>query len=227
MGLSNTPGKKLNIYVPDYVVLDLETTGIHPFSDQVVEISAVKVIGGFVDSEFSTLVNPGMHIPHNASAVNNITDDMVADSPTFDVAFKDFLDFTGDSVLVGHNIQLFDLKFLYRDARKFWGKTLGNDYIDTLPLSRKYLPELKHHTLLDLAKHYNITIKDAHRALGDCRMNQRIFESLKEDMENPSDGAKAVLTCPRCGNVLRKKTGKFGPFYGCAGYPDCRYTRNI
>ena len=227
MGLSNTPGNKLNNYVPDYVVFDLETTGIHPSFDQVVEISAIKVTGGFVDSEFSMLVNPLMHIPYNASAVNHITDSMVADSPTFDVAFQEFLDFIGDSVLVGHNIQLFDLKFLYRDAKKFWGKNLGNDYVDTLPLSRKYLPELKHHTLLDLAKHYNITIKDAHRALGDCRMNQRIYESLREDMENPSDGAKAVLTCPKCGNVLRKKNGKFGPFYGCAGYPDCRYTRNI
>lgn len=63
------------------------------------------------------------------------------------MALKDFLDFAGEYVLVGHNIQLFDLKFLYRDAKNYWGKTLGNDYIDTLPLSRKYLPELKHHTI--------------------------------------------------------------------------------
>jgi len=225
--LSNSPGKKLNIYVPDYVVFDLETTGIHPSFDKVVEISAIKVVGGFVDSEFSTLVNPEMHIPYEATDVNNITDQMVKDAPTFDVALKDFLDFAGDYVLVGHNIQLFDLKFLYRDAKNCWGKTLGNDYVDTLPLSRKYLPDLDHHTLLDLADYYNITVKDAHRALGDCRMNQRIYESLREEMENPSEAAKAVPTCPKCGNILKKRNGKFGMFYGCASYPDCRYTRDI
>ena len=225
--LSDTPGKKLNIYVPDYVVFDLETTGTYPSKDKVVEISAIKVINGFVDSEFSTLVNPEMHIPYMASEVNHITDKMVKDSPTFDVALKDFLEFAGDYPLVGHNIQLFDLKFLYRDAKNYWGKTVGNDYIDTLPLSKKYLPELDSHTLIDLAAHYHITIKDAHRALGDCRMNQRVFESLHDEMENPSEAAKAVPTCPKCGSILKKRNGKFGPFYGCGSYPDCKYTRNI
>ena len=225
--LSDSPGKKLNIYVPDYVVFDLETTGIHPSVDKVVEISAIKVTGGIVDSEFSTLVNPEMHIPSAATAVNNITDQMVKESPTFDIALKDFLEFAGDYVLVGHNIQLFDLKFLYRDAVNYWGKTIGNDYIDTLPLSKKYLPELWHHSLLDLAAYYNITIKDAHRALGDCRMNQKVYEKLREEMENPSEAAKAVPVCPKCGNILKMRNGKFGLFYGCSSYPDCRYTKNI
>ncbi|MBR3039611.1 MAG: topoisomerase DNA-binding C4 zinc finger domain-containing protein [Lachnospiraceae bacterium] len=225
--LSNNPGKKLNMYVSDYVVFDLETTGIHPSVDKVIEISAIKVIGGLVDSEFSTLVNPGMHIPYGATYVNNITDQMVKDSPAFDVALKDFLEFVGDYVLVGHNIQLFDLKFLYRDAKDYFGLTIGNDYVDTLPLSKKYLPQLRHHTLLDLAGYYNITIKDAHRALGDCRMNQRVYESLRAEIENPSQAAKAVPVCPICGNILKKRNGKFGLFYGCSSYPSCTYTRNI
>ena len=225
--LSDNPGKKLNMYVPDYVVFDLETTGIHPSFDRVVEISAIRVVGGFVDSEFSTLVNPGMPIPYAATYVNNITDEMVQNSPTFDVALKDFLEFAGDFVLVGHNIRLFDLKFLYRDAMNYWGQTIGNDYVDTLPLAKKYLPQLDHHTLLDLASYYNITVKDAHRALGDCRMNQRVYENLREEMAHPSEAAKAVLTCPRCGSILKKRNGKFGPFYGCTSYPSCTYTRNI
>lgn len=225
--LSNSPGKKLNIYIPDYVVFDLETTGIHPFSDKVIEISGIKVIGGVVDSEFSTLVNPMMHIPSAATRVNNITDSMVKDSPAFDVVLKDFLEFAGDYVLVGHNIQLFDLKFLCRDAKNYWGKTIGNDYVDTLPLSRKYLPELEHHTLLNLAGYYNIKIKDAHRALGDCRMNQRVYECLREEIENSSGAAKEVPVCPKCGNKLKIRNGKFGMFYGCSSYPDCRFTRNL
>ena len=225
--LSSSTGKNLNTYVADYVVFDLETTGTYPSFDKVIEISAIKVVGGVVDSEFSTLVNPEREIPSEASMVNGITDDMVENSPTFDVALKDFLEFAGDAVLVGHNIRNFDLKFLYRDAMKYWGMTVGNDYVDTLPLSNKYLPELDHHTLQDLAAHYNIPIEDAHRALGDCRMNQQVFERLKEEIEHPSEAVNAVMTCPKCGNIMKKRNGKFGPFWGCMSYPECRFTRNI
>ena len=225
--LSRKPGKKLNTYVSDYVVFDLETTGVSCNSDDVVEISAIKVIGGEVVDEFTTLVNPGRPIPYHASEVNGITDDMVKDSPFFEEVLFDFLEFIGDSVLVGHNIHTFDIKFLYRDAERFWGETIGNDYIDTLQIARIYLPQLSHYKLVDLAKHYGISTVGAHRALNDCRMNQIVFEQLAKEMVNPSEDAKAVKKCPKCGNVLRKRKGRYGEFWGCMSYPGCTYTRNI
>ena len=76
-------GTQKTKYTPDYVVFDLETTGISRVYDEVVEISAVKVRSGKVVDEFSTLVNPGRHIPAGASQVNGITDQMVADAPRF------------------------------------------------------------------------------------------------------------------------------------------------
>ena len=181
--LGNKLGEHKTIYVPDYVVFDLETTGISAARDQVVEISAVKVEGGLVTGEFSTLVNPQVPIPYGASQVNGITDDMVAGSPVFRQALAEFLAFAGDMVLVGHNIQAFDMKFLYRDARKFWNQIPGNDYIDTLHFARKVLPKLRHHRLVDLAAYYGIDTSGAHRALKDCRMNQRVFELLARDLE--------------------------------------------
>ena len=225
--LSNKAGKKLIKYVSDYVLFDLETTGISCRTDQVVEISAVKVKGGKVVDEFSTLVNPGMHIPGMASCVNGIYDDMVKDAPDFETALSDFLEFAEDYILVGHNIHKFDMKFICRDAEKYWGKTIGNDYIDTLEISRMYLPELDSHTLVDLACHYDIDSDGAHRALNDCRMNQQVFEYLGKEMSDPSVAAKAIKKCPKCGNMLTKRNGKFGEFWGCMGYPDCRYTENI
>lgn len=66
----------------------------------------------------------------------------------------------------------------------------------------------------------------AHRALIDCWMNQKVFEHLKLEMENPSDAAKAVKKCPHCGNILKLRSGKFGDFWGCSSYPDCKYTMN-
>ena len=224
--LSTIPGKLLNTYVKNYVVFDLETTGISVTKDEVVEISAVKVLDGEVVDEFSTLVNPCMHIPFYASDVNGITDDMVADAPTFDKALEDFLAFAGDHVLVGHNIHTFDMKFIWRDAERFFGKTIGNDYVDTLQIAQAYLPELHHYKLTDLAGHYGIDSAGAHRALNDCRMNQKVFECLAKEMEHPSEAAASVKKCPRCGCVLRLKSGRFGDFWGCTGYPACRYTRN-
>ena len=108
--LAEKAGNKLkNQYVPDYVIFDLETTGISPRNDEVIEISAIKVVGGKIVEEFSTLVNPLRPIPFQATSVNGITDDMVKDAPTFDVVLKDFIDFAGDMILVGHNIHAFDI----------------------------------------------------------------------------------------------------------------------
>lgn len=225
--LSKKPGKKLNTYVPDYVVFDLETTGTSFVTDGVVEISAVKVVNGEIVDEFSELVNPEMPISYFASQVNGITDDMVADCPTFDEVLGRFLDFIGDSVLTGHNIHSFDMKFIQRDAEKYFGKVIGNDYIDTLEIARLYLPEMEHHKLTDLAEHYGIDTDGAHRALNDCRMNQKVFELLRKEMENPSEAAKKVKKCPKCGSPLKMRKGKYGDFWGCTGYPGCRYTKNV
>lgn len=176
--LGKTKGKQLLEYVPDYVVFDLETTGINCYKDSVVEISAVKVIGGRVENEFSSLVNPHRSIPYEVSKVNGITDAMVADAPLFNDVLMKFIDFTEGMTLVGHNIHSFDLKFIYRDSEKFYGGIPGNNYVDTLRLARKYLPQLKRHSLILLAEYYGISTEGAHRALNDCHMNQQVYEQL-------------------------------------------------
>lgn len=215
-------GKRLAKYVPDYVVFDLETTGISTQRDAIIEISAVKVKGGAVADTYSTLVNPGRPIPYAASAVNHITDDMVADAPDLATAFPQFLSFVGDSVLVGHNIQSFDLKFLNQASMALYQKTLDNDYIDTLYMARRCLPQLSHHRLVDLASHFKISAEGAHRALNDCIMNQKCFEEMAKLSKE-----ETVEICPRCGGELVKRNGRFGAFFGCGNYPNCRFTRNI
>ena len=145
--MAKAGGNLLNTYVADYVVFDLETTGISPKTDEVVEISAVKVEHGKVTDEFSTLVNPKRRIPYGASRVNGITDDMVAEAPFFEQVLEEFLEFIKGFVLVGHNIARFDMNFLYRDVEKYFERSLPNDYIDTLQMARRELPDLEHHRL--------------------------------------------------------------------------------
>lgn len=218
---SSGGGKRLVNYVPDYVVFDLETTGVSTQRDAIIEISAVKVKGGAVADTFSTLVNPGRPIPRAASAVNHITDEMVADAPDIAAVFPQFLAFAGDSVLVGHNIRSFDQQFLNQASQELYGKTLDNDYIDTLYMARSCLPQLSHHRLVDLAAYFQISTEGAHRALNDCLMNQKCFEKMAKLAQREKAGI-----CPRCGGELIKRKGKFGEFFGCSNYPDCRFTRS-
>jgi len=168
-------GNRLVQYVPDYTVFDLETTGISANMDDIIEISAVKVKGGIVQDTFSTLVNPGRHIPAQATKVNGITDQMVSEAP------------------------------LIREA-----------------MARKCLPELKHHRLTDLAEHFGISSKGAHRALNDCVMNQKCFEEMAKLQKK-----SVVFVCPKCGGEMIRRNGRYGEFWGCGNFPKCRYTQNI
>ena len=234
-------GKRLSGYLKDYVVFDLETTGVNPERDDIIEISAVKVCGHVITEEYSTLVNPGKHIPAGATAVNGITDDMVADAPDIGTAIAGFAEFIGESVLVGHNIHTFDTIFAYDAMWNTMNKELKNDYIDTLFMARKCLPKLCHYKLTDISSNFNIETKGAHRALHDCVMNQKCYEEMgkllvamdaaashrqAKGMGN-AGGEEEEFVCPRCGGMLVKRKGQYGYFYGCSGFPGCRFTRNI
>ena len=212
MAITRNKGKRLNQYVPDYIVFDLETTGISVQHDTIIEISALKVKKGTVTEEFNTLVNPHRHIPAGATAVNGITDAMVAGAPELADVMKDFLQFIGKEVLVGHNIHTFDTNFIYDAAWSLFGTELRNDYIDTLYMARRCLPQLAHHTLGDVSEYFHISTEGAHRALNDCRMNQQIYEQM---------GKLIGKLSVRCVEVnLSEERGATGNFMVAAAFRD-------
>lgn len=224
--VTGNKGKRLNQYISDYVVFDLETTGVRPDADEIIEISAIQVRGHKAVNEFSTLVNPGIHIPSAASRVNHITDDMVEEAPKLAQALEGFLEFAGNDILVGHNIHSFDLNFIYRGAMRILGAAVENDYIDTLYMARQCLPKLSHHKLSDVAAYFHISTAGAHRALNDCVMNQKCYEELGKILEQRRKTNPEII-CPKCGSEMVKRSGKFGEFYGCGDFPRCRGTRKI
>lgn len=223
-------GKRLNEYAGNYVVFDLETTGLSPVRDEIIEISALRVRNGAVEEAFSTLVNPDMPIPWGASRVNGITDEMVSDAPRLSEALAAFLDFVGEDVLVGHNIHSFDLPFVYEGAKKALNRQIHNDYVDTLYFAKSCIPQLGHYKLTDISQYFGIATKGAHRALADCHMNQKCYEKLLEiwqkKQEEMRQRGEQEPCCPQCGCILVKRNGKFGFFWGCSGFPACRYTKN-
>ncbi len=220
MAASELTGRRLNQYIENYVVFDLETTGVDKQEDSIIEISAVKVKNHVITDQFNQLINPGTHIPAGATRINGITDEMVKEAPGLLEVLPDFLSFIEGEVLVGHNIQSFDLLFLYRVAGELPGISLL-DYIDTLYMARERLPQLYHHRLTDIAAHFNISTEGAHRALYDCMMNQQCYEQMGK-----LSGTEEDYICPQCGGLLKKRNGRFGVFYGCSNYPRCRFTKD-
>lgn len=216
--------KRIDAHVRDYVVFDLETTGVSTKKDKIIEISALKVRNEHVVDQFSYLVNPERKIPISASKVNRITNEMVQTSPTIKEVLPKFLEFVGNSTLLGQNIQRFDFKLIERDCIQLGLPVPENDFVDTLPISRNLLPELAHHSLSDLAHYYGVSYKGAHRALTDCHITYQVYEHLKHTKRIATPG---VPQCPKCGLPMVLRNSKYGEFWGCCQFPRCNGTRNL
>ena len=153
----------------DYVVFDIETTGLHPDSDQICEIAAIGVKDGLPQGLFSTLVAIEGAMPEAAGRVNGITDDMLKGAPAIGDALDAFLDFIEeDAVLAGHNIASFDIPFMEAAAAKSGRDFTYLDVIDTLEAARELWPDLPSRSMDSLRDILGIERTDAHRALADC-----------------------------------------------------------
>ena len=181
----NDKGQNINT---TYCVLDLETTGLSAKTEKITEIGIMKIQNGEVVDEFCEFVNPEKPIPKRVQEVTNITDEMVANSPTIDVLFPKVLDFIKDSVLVAHNAS-FDIGFL-KNVAKNLGYKFDYTYVDTLPLARKLYPELKKHKLGKIAEHLKIKVEVAHRALDDVDTTVKILKEMMKTLKER--GAKKV-----------------------------------
>ena len=150
MSLREQKGNSLIEFPNKYIAFDIETTGLDPMYDEIIEIGAIKIENGKEVEVFSTLVKPKYEIDEFISELTGITNEMVKESPSIDKVLPEFIDFIKDSIILGHNVN-FDINFIYDNLIKCDMNPITNDFIDTLRLSRRLLPELKHHRLSDLA----------------------------------------------------------------------------
>lgn len=160
-----------------FIAFDLETTGTVPGVDKIVEIGAVKFNNGVVESVFSTLVDPQKSIPPGASAVNGITDDMVAGKPLIETLLFDFAEFCEDLPMVAHNAP-FDSQFLTADIKRHESLAPRGVVLDTLPISRKVFPGLANYKLGTLVQHLKIPSTGFHRAEEDATYCGHLFIEL-------------------------------------------------
>lgn len=186
----------------EYVTLDLETTGLEPKRDRIIEIGAVKVSNGVVTGEYTTLIDPQMEIPERISKLTGISNDMVQGKPLIQKVLGEFLEFCGDLPLLGHNI-LFDYSFVKHQAVNC-GFEFEKEAVDTLKIARAVLPDLPSRSLQNLRQHFEIPQGDAHRALEDARTTYHLYERLFQEYGQ----SKPELFCSK---PLIYKVKKQGP----------------
>lgn len=173
-------GKSLIEFPNNFTVIDIETTGLSPEWDEIIEISALKCENWSIVKEFSSLVKPAEPVDEYISSLTGITNEMLANEPSIEIVLPAFIDFIGNDILIAHNAN-FDINFLY-DYSISMNRTLKNDFIDTMRISRLLRREEAHHRLSDLCKRYNIKNCNSHRALSDCYATFSCFECLKNEL---------------------------------------------
>lgn len=150
----------------EYVVLDIETTGLNPIRDRITEIGAVKIRDGKITDKYNKLINPGVTIPAEITQITGIDDNMVKDAPKVSEVLPDFMQFIGNAPVIAHNA-VFDMGFINQAAKELQ-INIPNTVIDTLILSRILMPKLERHKLIKVAEGLGIEVKNAHRASDDA-----------------------------------------------------------
>lgn len=178
---SKATEKNLQQLSQRFIAFDTETTGVDADNDRIISIAAVLYENGIETDSFYTLVNPGRHIPEDATRINGITDDMAKQGISEAEMCNKFLSFIGDAansktLLVAYN-SIFDAKLL-KYAMERAGISGNIRHFDVLTLAKSKLPNLVNYKQVTVAENLGITTDGAHHALSDCRMCGSILLNL-------------------------------------------------
>lgn len=191
----------------EFVIFDLETTGLSPKTERITEIGAVKIKNGEVIERFSEFVNPNKSLSQEISNLTGITDEMLQDKPDETDVVPRFMEFVGDAVMVAHNAS-FDMSFIYAACDRL-GIAVNNGYLDTLELARRIFPELKKHKLNILAKETNVVLEGHHRAVNDAEALYGIFLVLLDKSREAG-----VTTLSDMNSKLTKNSNALQAYHG-------------
>ncbi|MCC6674217.1 MAG: ribonuclease H-like domain-containing protein, partial [Thermomicrobiales bacterium] len=190
---------EIDIAYPDFVALDVETTGLRPASNRVIEIGMIRYTAGEPVERYTTLLDPERRLPAFISKLTGIHDADLRESSKFAERAEEIVAFLGDALLVGHNI-MFDIGFVNAELRRAGKMPLVNDRIDTMALAMRYLPDLKRASLDKVASALGLSPRKIHRAEGDAELSARaalvLFRLAAERGEGSVDTLKATSQLP-------------------------------
>lgn len=165
--------------INSYVSIDLETSGLDPKQDRILEIAAIKVVEGEVADTFETLVNAGVHLSERIISLTGISEEMTKEGAAPGEAIRSCVEFIGSMPILGHYVQ-FDYSFLKRAAVNH-GLTFERQGIDTLRIARKALPQLESKGLSSLCAYYQIPLEHHHRAMADAAAAMQLYQRLQAE----------------------------------------------
>jgi DNA polymerase-3 subunit epsilon len=167
----------------EYCIVDVETTGLGPMTNNIIEIGLVKVAQGRIVDRYHSLVNPGRDVPYYITSLTGITNEDVYNAPFFEDIAGDVCTFISDNILTAHNLS-FDKSFLRREFLYCGREELANFGLCTLKMARRLYPALRSKSLGSVCKHLHIINRDAHRALADAEVTAcLLIKMLKEVKE--------------------------------------------
>jgi DNA polymerase III subunit epsilon len=214
-----------------YIVLDIETTGLDPKCEEILEIGAVKVVDGRIVEEFNQLIRPTKVISDFITNLTGITNEMVEDEALIDVVLADFIKFIGDTpCLIGHNIDRFDLPFIQMKVKECGLYLPVEQTIDTITLAKLAISRemIGSYRLDALCQHFQIDNIARHRAMGDVYATYELFQKYLVPHMNRYKTVEENEVCPKCGaGKMVLRNGMYGSFYGCSQYPKCRHTKKV
>ncbi len=157
----------------EFVAIDVETTGLKPGAQRVIEIALYRYREGKLVERFESLVNPGRPIPEFITRLTTIRDMDVAEAPAFELLAERTLEFIGDAILVGHNVR-FDISFINAELKRAGHLPLINERLDTLTLAVRYLNNLRKPSLDRVATAVGLQPRDIHRAGADAALTAEV-----------------------------------------------------
>lgn len=187
-------GESLLAFPEKYILLDIETTGLSPAFDEIIEISALKIEKGEIKQEFSQLIKPTYEISEFITKLTGITNEMVEDAKSIKEVLKEFKDFfTKEDIVVGYNVN-FDINFLYDNFQEHLNDYFENNFVDVMRIAKRvFKNEIESFRLKRLAEHFNISTKGIHRGLTDCNITWKIFKKTEEEMLNKFETLEKFL----------------------------------
>lgn len=160
-----------------YVVIDLETTGLMPDFDEIIEFAGIKIKDGKEVERFNTLIKPQYEISAFITELTGITNEMLKDAPSIMEVIDKIIDFIGADVIVGHNVN-FDVNFLYDNVMYFKHTALSNNFEDTMRLARKLFKDFPNHRLITCCEKLNKKYYPSHRAMADVEATQELLTHI-------------------------------------------------
>ena len=176
-------GENLNKFVDDYVLVDIETTGFSPVKDNIIEIGAIKVKNNEIISEYNELIKIDKILSPFTTKLTGITDEMLQSGKNITEVLKEFVKFSENKIIIGHNVT-FDLGFLNYNCRKYLNYNLNNDYVDTMCMARKIVPNSINYKVGTLANLFNVSYEGAHRGLKDVQITYEVYNNLRKIEKN-------------------------------------------